>query len=162
MKTKDSRLLIISHTGHYLNKNGEASGWIPTVRELDFLAGHFKEVVHLAVLHHGEPPQSTTTYMAMNIKFVHISSFGGAGVLNKLKILWVVPGLIFKLIKALRNADVFQFRAPTSIGLFVIPFLSIFSFKKGWYKYAGNWIQPNMPKSYHIQKMMLENIGHWK
>jgi glycosyltransferase involved in cell wall biosynthesis len=154
--THNSRLLIISHTEHFLNEQGEACGWIPTVRELDFLAGHFKEVVHLAVLRPGNPPQSTTAYSAKNITFFHIPPFGGAGIKNKLNILWVVPRLLFKLSKALHHADLFQFRAPTSIGLFVIPYLSLFSRKPGWYKYAGNWVQPNMPLSYRIQKWMLE------
>jgi glycosyltransferase involved in cell wall biosynthesis len=153
---KNAVLLIISHTGHYLNAEGKPSGWIPTVREIDFMAGHFKEVIHLAVLHQGHAPASTTGYVAKNVRFVGFPPFGGGGLLNKLSILWVMPLVIWKIAKLLPSVDVFQFRAPTSIGLAVIPFLTLFSRKKGWYKYAGNWMQPDMPLSYKAQKWMLE------
>ena len=108
------------------------------------------------MLHPGSAPQSTIPYTAKNIRFEYIRPFGGPGLLNKLKILWVVPSLLLKISKELRKTDLFQFRAPTSIGLFVIPYLTMFSRKPGWYKYAGNWIQPDMPMSYRIQKWMLE------
>jgi len=149
-------LLIISHTGHYRNAVGHPCGWTPTVREIDFMANHFKEVIHLAVLHPGAPPASTAGYESTNVTFVAIPPFGGAGIKGKLSIAWVMPLVLWKLAKLLPKIDVFQFRAPTSIGLVVIPFLTLFSKKKGWYKYAGNWVQPNMPRSYRIQKWMLE------
>lgn len=157
IKTQDLKLLVISHTEHFLDQKGVAHGWTSTVRELDFLAGHFKQIIHLAVLHPGAPPASTSSYAAHNIKFVSIPPFGGAGIINKLRIFWVLPKLFLLLANLLKQSDLFQFRAPTSIGLFVIPMLTIFyPRKKGWYKYAGNWMQPNMPLSYKLQKWMLE------
>lgn len=156
---KNRRLLIISHTEHYLDEGGNPNGWTSTVREIDFLASHFKEVVHLAVLHAGQAPQSTTAYQAPNVKFESIAPFGGAGIKNKFQILWVMPNLWMKMHRLLRNADLFQFRAPTSIGLMVIPVLTLFyKRKKGWYKYAGNWMQPNMPLSYKVQKWLLQKV----
>lgn len=157
--TKNRRLLIISHTEHYLDEAGNPNGWTSTVREIDFLASHFKEVVHLAVLHAGRAPKSTTAYQAPNVKFESIPPFGGAGIQNKFRILWVMPNLWMKMHRLLRSADLFQFRAPTSIGLMVIPVLTLFySRKKGWYKYAGNWMQPNMPLSYKVQKWLLQKV----
>jgi glycosyltransferase involved in cell wall biosynthesis len=69
-----------------------------------------------------------------------------------------MPIVLFKIAATLPKVDFFQFRAPTSIGLAIIPFLTLFSRKKGWYKYAGSWVQPNMPFSYKLQKWMLEKV----
>lgn len=153
------KLLIISHTEHFLDATGTVCGWTPTVREIDFLANHFKEVIHLAVLHPGKALASTTSYQAKNVRFEYVSSFGGASLRKKLQIVMVMPLLWFKMHHLLKEVDLFQFRSPTSIGLMVIPILSIFyATKQGWYKYAGNWMQPNMPLSYRFQKWMLEKL----
>ena len=154
-----SHLLIISHTDHYINENGEPCGWTSTVKELDFLAKHFDKITHLAVLHKKSSiPKSVSSYDANNIDFVGIPSYGGRGVMNKLRILFVLPILFVHIFRLLIKVDMFQFRAPTSIGVFVIPYLSLFFWKKGWYKYAGNWVQKNKPVSYRIQKWMLEKM----
>ena len=159
MITKDITLLIISHTDHYYNAAKHPCGWTSTVKELDFLAQHVKRVIHLAVLHpHENAPQSVSPYAAKNIDFVAMPRYGGSGLRNKLRILGVIPGLLHTVSKLLRESDFFQFRAPTSIGVFLIPYLTYFSRAKGWHKYAGNWMQPNMPLSYKIQKWMLENM----
>lgn len=156
---KGKTLLILSHTDHYLDAQGNAWGWTSTVKEIDYLAPRFKEIIHLAVLHKGEePPKSTTQYSSKNVQFISIPAYGGLGIWNKLKILVVIPLLFAKVAVQLRKADLFQFRAPTSIGIFLIPYLTLFFWKKGWYKYAGNWVQPNMPTSYKIQKWLLENF----
>lgn len=157
LNNRDSTLLIISHTDHFLSKDGKPHGWTPTIREIDFLARNFKEVIHLAVLQSGLPPESVTAYNAPNVSFYHIPPFGGRGWRNKLRILWVMPMLWYKMHKLIKFADWFQFRAPTSIGLMVIPVLTfVYPRKKGWYKYAGNWMQPDMPFSYRLQKWLLE------
>ena len=149
-------LLIISHTGHYYDPQGRPCGWTPTVREIDFLATHYQTVTHLAVLDtKHNAPKSTSPYAANNVTFVGIPPFGGGGLINKLKIPVAMLILWWKLRKLLPRADVFQFRAPTSIGLFVIPYTRWFSKTPGWFKYAGNWEQPNMPWSYRIQKRWL-------
>jgi len=44
------KLVVISHTEHQLNKDGIIVGWAPTVNEINFLAGYFDEVVHVACL----------------------------------------------------------------------------------------------------------------
>ncbi len=152
------RILVISHTDHYIDSSGTIVGWGPTVREIDMLAERFGAVTHIACLHTGTAPLSTVAYGNENVSFIAIPPFGGTGWKNKLNILTSAWGNLIKIRKALRKADVFQFRAPTSIGLYVIPYLSFFSRKKGWYKYAGNWIAERPPLSYAIQKWMLLHL----
>lgn len=70
--------------------------------------------------------------------------------------LWHIPAIINTVRKTLRQVDVFQLRAPTGMGVFLIPYLMLFSKKRGWYKYAGNWGQENPPFGYTLQRRMLK------
>jgi glycosyltransferase involved in cell wall biosynthesis len=152
------KLLVISHTAHYLTPDGKIAGWAPTVAELDNLTDIFDSITHIACLHKGlEPPASVLEYKSGKVKFVPIKPFGGKGVIKKLLILTQAFRNLKTVRKELKNADYFFFRAPTSIGLYMIPYLTLSKKKKGWYKYAGNWIQKNAPLSYRIQKWLLLN-----
>lgn len=74
----------------------------------------------------------------------------------KLRVVWSIPGVIATVRRTLKKVDVFQLRTPTGIGVFLIPYLTLFSKKKGWYKYAGNWNQENPPLGYALQRWMLK------
>src|SRR5690606_16559783 len=56
----------------------------------------------------------------------------------------------------LKQTDWFQFRGPTGIGVYVIPFLVLMVRKPGWFKYAGNWNQEKPPLGYGFQRWMLK------
>jgi len=150
------KLAIISHTEHYKQSDGTIVGWGPTISEINHLAQDFEEIYHIAFLHPGTPPPSSLAYTSKNIKFVPLSPVGGKGLLAKLKIIRNIPIIINTVRKTLSKVDVFQLRAPTGIGVFLIPYLTLFSSKKGWYKYAGNWNQENPPLGYRFQRWMLK------
>jgi glycosyltransferase involved in cell wall biosynthesis len=153
------RILVISHAQHYYKENGELVGFGPLVRELDNIAERFGEVVHVSCLHKNEPiPSSAIAYQSKKIRFVPIPPHGGVGLKNKLSVITTSVEIIGKIRKELKHADIFQFRAPDSMGLYVIPYLTLFSGKKGWYKYAGNWVEENPPMSYFLQRWMLKNM----
>lgn len=149
------KLTVISHTGHHLNEDGEIVGWGPTIKELDYLTEVFTEITHVAVMHEGPAPHSAVPYTSGKVKFVGIKPFGGQSLLSKLEILLTIPSTINVIRKALVSADYYQFRAPTGIGVFVIPYLLFFVRKPGWFKYAGNWMQENAPMGYRVQKFWL-------
>lgn len=152
------KILVVSHTEHYIDNKGIVYGWGATVKELDAIAERFGEVVHVACLHKTNTiPPSALPYTG-KVKFVPIPPFGGAGLKNKLKIITSAISNLRIISRELKHADVFQFRAPTSIGLYIILYLTFFSKKKGWYKYAGNWMQDNPPLSYRLQRWMLKNL----
>jgi glycosyltransferase involved in cell wall biosynthesis len=152
------KILVVSHTEHYVDEKGIVYGWGATVKELDAVAERFGEVVHVACLHKTNTiPPSALPYTG-KVKFVPIPPFGGAGLKNKLKIITSAISNLRIISRELNLADVFQFRAPTSIGLYIIPYLTFFTKKKGWYKYAGNWMQDNPPISYRLQRWMLKNL----
>ncbi|MDG2436342.1 MAG: capsular biosynthesis protein, partial [Polaribacter sp.] len=60
--------------------------------------------------------------------------------------------------KALKSVDFIQFRAPTGMGLYVLPFLRLFYNSKYWVKYAGNWKDEKMPFGNKLQKKWLQNF----
>lgn len=151
------KLAVISHTEHYRTSNGTILGWGPTVMELNHLASDFEEIYHIAFLHPGPPPPSALPYTKENIKFVPLEAVGGKGIREKLKILFHIPRIIKIVRKTLKKVDVFQLRSPTGMGVFLIPYLSLFSTKNGWFKYAGNWNQDNPPLGYALQRWMLKN-----
>lgn len=148
-------LTIISHTEHY-KKDGVIVGLGSTVTEINHLVSVFDEIRHVAMLHQESAPASALPYTSGKIKFIPIRAVGGSALLDKTAIVWQAPKIINKIRSALKGADYFQFRAPTGIGVFVIPYLMFFSSKKGWFKYAGNWKQDAAPLTYRFQKWLLE------
>ena len=151
------KLLIISHTSHY-KKSKEIVGFSPTVSEINYLSKYFSSIIHLAVLHKNiEAPKNTIKYSSKNIRFIPINPFGGDTLKRKLSIIPSSISALFVIRKQLKEVDFFQFRAPTSIGVLLVPYLGWFSKKKGWFKYAGNWNQKDPPISYKFQKSLLTN-----
>ncbi|WP_138434678.1 glycosyltransferase [Winogradskyella algicola] len=151
------KLAIISHTEHYKLSDGTIVGWGPTITEINFLAQIFDEIYHIAMFHNAEAPESSLPYTSNKIKFIPIDPSGGHSLLDKIKVALSAPKVIRTVNSILKKTDCFQLRAPTGIGVFLIPYLTIFSKKKGWYKYAGNWNQKSPPLGYALQRFMLKH-----
>lgn len=151
------KLAIISHTKHYKRADGTLVGWGPTISEINHLASHFEKIYHIAAFHTESPPPSSLPYLHKNIQFVALPPTGGVHIIHKLRIVWNMPYTLVTVRKILKKVDAFQLRTPTGIGVYLIPYLTHFSKKKGWYKYAGNWNQENPPFGYSMQRKMLKN-----
>ncbi|MDX2133722.1 MAG: glycosyltransferase [Saprospiraceae bacterium] len=158
---KYGRLLIISHTEHHL-RDGQPVGWGPTVREINHLLALFDEITHVAVLYPGQAPPSALPYASDKIRFVPLRPYGGPRVRDKLGIIRHMPETIRIVRQELRQAEVFQFRAPTGMGVYLIPWLQANARIPGWFKYAGNWMQPHAPLGYRIQKHWLTRSAKHK
>ena len=157
------RVVIISHTEHYRDKNDHIYGWGPTIRELNFLAKEeqITELIHVAPLHKGEVPRSSMTYTEPNIRFESLKPSGGHG-FKKLSLITHIPYNISKIYRSCKQADWIQFRAPTGIGMYVLPYLALFKRNQYWVKYAGNWIDPDMPLGNKLQKKWLKYVAKCK
>lgn len=149
-------LTIISHTEHYKLPNGTIVGLGSTVTELNHLLNIFDQIFHVAMLHTTDAPASALPYESERIKLIPIKAVGGKSFIDKFSVLWQAPKVLSIVRKALNQSDYFQFRAPTGIGVYVIPYLMFLSTKKGWFKYAGNWEQKKAPFAYKFQKWLLE------
>jgi hypothetical protein len=162
-------LTIISHTEHYKKADGTIVGWGPTINELNQLIEEVDEIIHVAMLHSGPPPSSSLPYNSSRIKFVALPALGGKTIFSKLKSLYYAPRIIQIVKKEVNKSDFFQLRAPTGMGVFLIPFLTFFVKTRGWYKYAGNWDQKKPLLGYRLQRWMLKKQkrkvtinGSWK
>lgn len=151
------RLLIVSHTEHYL-LDDQFYGWGPTVREIDHLALLFEQVTHLAFLFPGTPPASALPYKASNVSVIPVPFSGGETFPSKIGILSQTPYYLQRLYAAMDTADVVHVRCPASISMLAIILLAL---RKRphirWIKYAGNW-QPEGPEAltYRFQRWWLK------
>lgn len=164
------KLAIISHTPHY-NTGNVITGWGPTIREINKLSGIFDQVYHAAPLHNETATLSSLAYENEKIKFIPLKPYGGKTFSEKFSIFTTSFHNLKVIKQILDKVDWVQFRAPTAMGLYVLPYLSIRSEPKRWVKYAGNWQMENPPVSYRFQKWWLENNfqnskvtinGYWK
>ena len=150
------KLVIISHTEHYKTNKGEIVGWGPTISEINHLAKDFEKIYHIAFLHTKSVPPSSLPYTASNIEFIPLKPMGGPSLIDKLRVLGSIPAVLKTVSSILDKVDVYQLRTPTGIGVFLIPYLTFCTKKKGWYKYAGNWVQKKPPLGYAIQRWFLK------
>ena len=165
------KIAIISHTEHYRTADGTIVGWGPTILEINNLLNVVDSIVHIAPLHNQKAPESALSYNSDSIKFIALKESGGKG-LEKLSILATAPYNLKKISAGIKDVDFVQFRAPTGMGIYVLPFLKYFNRKKYWAKYAGNWVDSGMPLGNKIQKFWLKHCvstenkvtvnGHWK
>jgi len=150
------KLAIISHTPHY-KRSGVIKAWGPTVREINHLTELFDEIYHIAPLYNEEAPRSSMSYESDKIKFVPLKPYGGKKLSDKFSILTTAPNNL-RIIKSILDiVDWIQFRAPTAMGLYLLPYLSFRRKPNRWVKYAGNWNMKNPPLSYSFQKWWLNS-----
>lgn len=162
------QLTIISHTEHYKTAHGELVGFGATVTEINHLLEVFDKILHVAVLHDGTPPDSALPYTSKHIDFVALPVIGGKRFIDKVQLVFQSPRVLKSIHNAIKESTHFQFRAPTGIGVYVIPYLIFFNDKNGWFKYAGNWKQEHAPFTYKFQRWLLKSQkrrvtinGHW-
>ena len=158
------KLVIISHTDHQRDAEGRIVGWGPTVKEINHLAQHWDEVVHVACFEESSPRGSSLPYTEENIRLIGIEPFGGGRLKDKLGILLRAPDVISKVRHAIKDATHVQLRLPMGIGVYLLPYFSLrrrpFHF---WVKYANNWKQEKAPKGYALQRWMLQrNLARCK
>jgi glycosyltransferase involved in cell wall biosynthesis len=159
--TLSMRLLIISHTPHYL-REGEIVGWGATIREIDHLATLFESVVHIAPLH-GEPaPASAMAYESDRVRLHAVLPTGGERLRDKVGIALRYPGYAWALLQESRSTDVIHIRAPANISLLSLVLLAFLRRPElRWAKYAGDWSRSGgEPWSYRFQRWWLARGLH--
>jgi glycosyltransferase involved in cell wall biosynthesis len=151
------RLLIISATPHYRRRQ-DVVGWGATVREIDYLAELFDEVVHVAVLHPGAAPDSALPYRSSRVSLVPVPPAGGPRIGDKLGIAAVMPSYLRVIVRELAAADAVHVRCPANISAIALGVLAATRHpRRRWIKYAGAWRgYDGEPRSYRIQRAWLE------
>lgn len=150
-----SSLTIISHTEHYQDATGQLVGLGATVMEINHLLDIFDTIYHVAMLYETPPPDNCLAYASERIVFVPIPPVGGPRMLDKLSIILQMPQILKRIRATLKQSAYFQFRAPTGIGVFVVPYLIYIYRGKGWFKYAGDWSAKQSPLAFRFQQFLL-------
>ena len=155
------RLLIISHTPHYL-RDGEIVGWGATVREIDELATLFDSVTHIAPLYPEAAPASAMAYRSSCVRLRAVAPAGGERFRDKLSIALRYPGYARAILQERRAADVIHVRAPANISLLALVMLAVLRRPKiRWAKYAGDWSGGlGEPWAYRFQRWWLARGFH--
>ena len=123
-----------------LSASPHVEGWGPTVREIDYLAEIFDEIVHIAPLHPGPVPPNALAYASKRIRLRPVKPAGGNSLRQKIGILGVAPDYARAISQEMRMADVVHVRCPAAISLVALFMLKL-SHKPRcrWVKYAGSW-----------------------
>lgn len=132
------------------------------MREIDYLANLFEEVVHIAPLYNELPPDSALPYLSEKVKVVPVNPAGGDSWCGKMSVLKQMPAYLLTIYKEIHNVEVIHVRCPANISLMAIVLLAFLRHPKyRWVKYAGNW-QPNGREawSYTFQRWWLNRGLH--
>ena len=97
-------------------------------------------------------------YNSNAIIFDEIPQFNILTFKNKLKSIFKIPIIIFRIFKACYWADHIHLRCPGNVGLLGCFVQIFFPFKKKTVKYAGNWDpKSKQPLTYRLQKWIVSN-----
>lgn len=155
------RLLIVSHTPHY-RAAGQLVGWGPTVRELDYLAELFDEVVHVAPVYEEAAPGSALPYASPRLRLRPVAPAGGESLRAKLDVARLYPAYAAAIRDEMTRAHAVHVRCPANISLLALALLRAARRPEPrWVKYAGNW-QPDSAEawSYMVQRRWLADNRH--
>ena len=153
---KGGSLIIISHTPHFLDQD-IIYGWGPTVKEINSLINLFDKIIHIAPLHAGPAPKTTSEY-AKGIIYRPVPVSGGNTFFDKLLVFKVFRVVKSILSKEMTSMDTLHIRLPMGLGNVLLPYLKFSYSKDIWFKYAGNLDQDNPPIGYLFQRYLLNNF----
>lgn len=155
------RLVVISHTPHYLTTAGVV-GWAATVRELDHVATLVDQLVHVAPVHDGIAPAATAPYESGNVTVIPLRPAGGEGWRGKLDASLAAFGYLRVIRRELPAADAVHVRFPANVAL--VALFAVTARRRPhvrWFKYAGEWqSRRSEPVSYRLQRLALRR-GRW-
>jgi len=151
-------LLIISHVVHIESK-GHFCAYGPYVREMNIWIKYADEIVIVApVDNKKEPSPIDITYDHNEIKLLRIPQFDILNLSSIIKTLFLLPLIIFSVLRGMIMADHIHLRCPGNAGLIGCIVQILFPYKRKTAKYASNWDwNSKQPWSYRLQRRILRN-----
>ncbi|RZJ66090.1 MAG: glycosyltransferase family 1 protein [Flavobacterium sp.] len=151
------RFAIITHVPHKLS-NGRLAAYGPYVREMNIWGSHVDMIEIVAPFEDGFPDAIDIEYDHPKIIFRKIPAFDVISSSAKIKVLFKLPKIVWRIATAMRKADHVHLRCPGNIGLIGCFVQILFPSKPKTAKYAGNWDpKSKQPLSYRLQKLILNN-----
>ncbi len=154
--SKKPDLLIVSDTPMW-KVDGKYLAFEPVIREIENFYTLFNRITWIGFRYDNNAIQDSAVALKnAKVEFIHLENIGGAGIMNKLKIIWKLPFYYFKVLKQVKRHDVIHARGPSIPAFFTLFIANKVRKPIYWYKYAGNWDLENPPYSYKLQKDTLK------
>lgn len=151
------KFVIITHVSHIKEQN-EYYAYAPYVREMNIWGKQVDELIIVAPFVSGKATAIDSPYEHQNLQFIPVASFDLLSVQAVLLTLFKLPGLLWIIFKAMKNADHIHLRCPGNIGLLGCFVQILFPYTPKTAKYAGNWDpKSKQPWTYRLQKWILSN-----
>ena len=150
------RLVVVEQDIHHRHA-GRLWAYGPYVREIDVWADLFGEVVIAAPCRDEPPPADYLPFSRPNISIRPQKQTGGLTLAAKLRQVLAVPGHVYRLSRALSEADAVHVRCPGNLGLLGVLLAPVFA-RPLVAKYAGQWCGfADEPWSWRLQRAVLRS-----
>jgi glycosyltransferase involved in cell wall biosynthesis len=151
------KFAIITHVPHIIAHN-KYFAYAPYVGEMNVWAKYVEELVVVAPVVKTEKTPVDTAYQHQNIQLIAIEGFDVLSLKGIFRAVLTIPGISWKIFKAMQNADHIHLRCPGNIGLLGCLLQVFFPNTPKTAKYAGNWdSKSKQPGTYKLQQWILGN-----
>jgi glycosyltransferase involved in cell wall biosynthesis len=151
------KFAIITHVPHIMEDN-KYFAYSPYVSEMNIWSKYMEELILVApIIKSGKTPVDKA-YQHQNIQFIPIERFDVLSLKGISRAVITIPGISWKIFKAMQNADHIHLRCPGNIGLLGCLLQVLFPNTPKTAKYAGNWDPSSkQPWTYKLQQLILNN-----
>lgn len=155
------KLVVISDTPMVRSDDGRLVVFEPTLREIEALSSLFDHIIWYGYVGDDQQKGASRRPATDIIELCRFPTLkGGKNVLQKLRILIIVPVLTWVIARAMFRGDVIHTRGPSVPAAICIMLSWFFRGKVFWHKYAGDWSQESPPFMYAFQRWMLKRAKH--
>lgn len=151
------KIAVITHILHK-EKDGAYYSYEPYIREMNIWFKYVSSVILVSPKSEEPKTNIESKYDINRISFREVPEISLLSISNILKTIFHLPEIIYKVAKAMKEADHIHLRCPGNIGLIGCVLQIFFPGKPKTVKYAGNW-DPNakQPWSYKLQRWIVQN-----
>ncbi|MEP2934962.1 MAG: glycosyltransferase [Gilvibacter sp.] len=148
---------VFTHVPHSLYQ-GQYYAYGPYVKEMNLWGNHVDDIILVAPKTNKAPDAIDIAYTNSQLRHIEIPSFSLLGIGSKVKAIFKIPLIGWRIFWAMRKVDHIHLRCPGNIGLIACFVQILFPKKPKTAKYAGNWDpKAKQPWSYRWQKAILSN-----
>lgn len=148
------RLLVVSHVVHYRH-GGQIYAYAPYAREIELWADLCRQLVIAAPVRDETPSPFCQAIDRANVRLDPQRETEGSGPRLRFRQWFALPGMTWRLARAMRGADAVHVRCPGSLGL-LGAMLAPISTSRMVAKYAGQWTGfPDEPWTWRLQRAVL-------
>lgn len=158
MKHKNKTLAIFTLVEHK-TVNNKVYGYGPYITEMNMWTSHFDRVIVVGYYSQSKALNNLDlAYEHDNIELVPLPKFNIKTVISFLKLLVILPSIVYKIGRVMTRSDYFHFRCPSNVSAIAAVIQIFFPRKPKSTRYAGNWDpKSSQPLGYRFQKWILSN-----